>query len=104
MNSHLNNKIRLQKYLSLCGIASRRKSEKIILDVKKETIRILTASKSKCAVCGKNIEIFDEVTGCPICSAKAHKEHLTDWVRMKHSCPICKKSLNVSSTGQIFID
>ncbi len=32
MNSHLNNKIRLQKYLSLCGIASRRKSEKIILD------------------------------------------------------------------------
>ncbi len=79
-------------------------TEKVILDVKKETIRILTASKSKCAVCGKNIEIFDEVTGCPICSAKAHKEHLTDWVRMKHSCPICKKSLNVSSTGLIFID
>ncbi len=51
----------------------------------------------------KNIEIFDEVTGCPICEAKAHKDHLTDWVRMKHTCPVCKKSLNVSSTGVIFI-
>ncbi|MFX1308466.1 MAG: hypothetical protein ACFE9M_05710 [Promethearchaeota archaeon] len=79
-------------------------TEKVTLDIKKEAIRISTASKTKCSVCGKNIEIFDEVTGCPICEAKAHREHLTDWVRMKHTCPVCKKSLNVSSTGVIFID
>ncbi|MFW9865820.1 MAG: hypothetical protein ACFFEN_06940 [Candidatus Thorarchaeota archaeon] len=79
-------------------------TEKVVIDVKKDLVKIFTASKTKCSVCGKNIEIFDEVTGCPICEAKAHKEHLTDWVRMKHSCPLCKKSLNVSSTGVIFID
>jgi len=79
-------------------------TEKVILDIKKETIRVLTESKTKCAVCGKNIEIFDEVTGCPRCQAKAHKDHLTDWVRMKHSCPVCKKALNVSGTGVIFLD
>ncbi len=79
-------------------------TEKVILDVKKELLKISTASKTKCSVCGKNIEIFDDVAGCPICEAKAHKEHLTDWVRMKHSCPVCKKSLNVSSTGVIFLD
>ena len=79
-------------------------TEKVTLDIKKESIRISTASQTKCSVCGKNIEIFDEVTGCPICEAKAHKEHLTDWVRMKHTCPVCKKSLNVSSTGVIFMD
>jgi len=79
-------------------------TENVTLDIKKESIRISTASKTKCSVCGKNIEIFDEVTGCPICEAKAHKEHLTDWVRMKHTCPVCKKSLNVSSTGVIFMD
>ncbi len=79
-------------------------TEKITLDIKKELIKISTVSKTKCSVCGKNIEIFDEVTGCPICEAKAHKEHLTDWVRMKHTCPVCKKSLNVSGTGVIFID
>ena len=79
-------------------------TENVVLDVKKDLIKVSTASKTKCSVCGKNIEIFDEVTGCPICEAKAHKDHLTDWVRMKHTCPVCKKSLNVSSTGVIFID
>ena len=79
-------------------------TEKVTLDIKKELLRISTASKTKCSVCGKNIEIFDEVKGCPICEAKAHKDHLTEWVRMKHTCPVCKKSLNVSSTGVIFID
>jgi rubrerythrin len=79
-------------------------TENITLDIKKELLRVSTASKTKCSVCGKNIEIFDEVKGCPICEAKAHKDHLTDWVRMKHTCPVCKKSLNVSSTGVIFID
>ncbi len=79
-------------------------TEKVILDVKKDLIKISTASKTKCSVCGKNIEIFDELNGCPICEAKAHKDHLTDWVRMKHTCPVCKKSLSVSSTGVIFIE
>ncbi len=79
-------------------------TDNITLDIKKELIRISTVSKTKCSVCGKNIEIFDEVSSCPICEGKAHKEHLSDWVRMKHTCPVCKKSLNVSSTGVIFFD
>ena len=76
----------------------------VILDIKKDLIKISTASKSRCAVCGKPIEIFDEVAGCPICEAKGHRDHLVDWIKMKHSCPVCKKSLNVSPIGAIFID
>ncbi len=79
-------------------------SDLVVLDIKKETIKVSTASKSKCAVCGKEIEIFDDVSGCPICQTKAHREHLVEWIKAKHSCPICKKSLNVSSTGVIIID
>jgi len=79
-------------------------SDQVILDIKKETIKVSTVSKSKCAVCGKEIEIFDAVSGCPICQTKAHREHLIEWIKTKHSCPICKKSLNVSSTGVIIID
>ncbi|MHA1294134.1 MAG: hypothetical protein ACTSQJ_15895 [Promethearchaeota archaeon] len=75
-----------------------------ILDLKRESIRLETTSKSRCSVCGKNIEIFDETAGCPLCESKAHRDHLIDWIRMKHSCPICKKSLNVTSTGTIYID
>ena len=79
-------------------------TEKIIFDIKKEIIKVATVSKTKCVVCGKDIEIFDEISSCPICDAKAHKEHFIDWVKVKHSCPICKKSLNVSSSGFIFSD
>lgn len=76
----------------------------VILDTKKETIMVSTVSTSKCAVCGRDMEIFDDITGCPICQVKAHREHLIDWIGMKHSCPTCKKSLGVSSTGAIYID
>jgi hypothetical protein len=76
----------------------------VILETKKEAIVISTVSTTKCIVCGNDLEIFDDIAGCPICQAKAHREHLVDWINMKHSCPTCKKSLNVSSTGVIFID
>jgi len=79
-------------------------TEKAIIDIKRDLIRISTSSKSRCAVCGKDIEIFDEVSGCPLCDAKGHRDHMVDWIRMKHSCPVCKKSLNVSSKGVIFIN
>jgi hypothetical protein len=79
-------------------------TQKVILDKKKNTIKIITESKSKCAVCGKDIEIFDQVSGCPLCNAKAHKEHFLDWVKMKHNCPVCKKSLSVSAAGKILVD
>ncbi|TFG08728.1 MAG: hypothetical protein EU539_01385 [Promethearchaeota archaeon] len=79
-------------------------TEAAILDKKRDTIRISTASKSKCVVCGKDIEIFDDVAGCPICQAKAHRQHLLEWINEHHSCPVCKKSLNVNPNGIIFID
>ncbi|MBD3196543.1 MAG: hypothetical protein GF317_15900 [Candidatus Lokiarchaeota archaeon] len=79
-------------------------TEKVILDKKKAIVRISTEAKAKCSVCGKNIEIFDDVAGCPLCEAKAHKDHLFDWIKMKNSCPVCKKRLSLSSTGQIIID
>ena len=76
----------------------------VILDTKKEIIAVSTVSTAKCAVCSRDIEIFDDITGCPICQAKAHREHLVDWINMKHSCPICNKPLYVSSTGAIIIN
>jgi rubrerythrin len=76
-------------------------TEKAILDLKKEKIKILTSAKSKCSVCGKKIEIFDDIAGCPICGAKAHKNHILEWIKMKNTCPACKKPVHVSSTGAI---
>ncbi|TXT66505.1 MAG: hypothetical protein BAJALOKI1v1_280003 [Promethearchaeota archaeon] len=77
--------------------------EKVFLDLKKERILLHTESKAKCAVCEKKIEIYDEVKSCPICGARAHKDHFLEWIRMKANCPVCKKALNISSAGKILV-
>lgn len=70
-----------------------------VLDVNKGIIRISIVSRLRCAICGKAIEIFDEEASCPICDAKSHGEHLREWVKMKASCPVCKKALTLDRTG-----
>lgn len=68
-------------------------TQDIIFEPDKYLIRIDTISKTRCSVCGKSLEIFDDLRSCPLCNAKAHSEHLVEWVKMRHSCPICKKEL-----------
>jgi rubredoxin len=67
--------------------------QEIILDTNKEVIKLSIMARYKCSVCGKSMEIFDEVLQCPICDAKAHTEHFKDWIRNKGSCPVCQKPL-----------
>lgn len=76
---------------------------RVLFDLKKEAINIITESKLKCSVCGKNIEIFDEFASCPICKSKAHREHLIEWIKMKHTCPSCEKALKITDSGEITI-
>jgi endogenous inhibitor of DNA gyrase (YacG/DUF329 family) len=75
---------------------------KVILDPKKDLIKISTESRVNCAICEKGLEIFDEIATCPACNAKAHKNHLLDWVKMKYNCPVCKTALNISEDNQIY--
>ncbi len=74
-------------------------SQDIILDISKGVIKIQAVSRLRCAVCGKAIEIFDTEMKCPICEAKAHGEHLKEWIKMKSSCPVCKKPLILNKNG-----
>lgn len=74
-------------------------TQEILLDVNKSLIKLSTVSRLKCAVCGKAIEIFDDESQCPICEAKAHTDHLRDWINMKGSCPVCKKPLALDHQG-----
>jgi hypothetical protein len=90
----------------ICYQADRRDMKQIIpnndntmdalLDVNKYVIKIHTMSRLRCSVCGKPIEIFDSELQCPICEAKAHSDHFKDWIRMKSSCPVCKKALKLN--------
>ena len=74
-------------------IPSNDNSAEIVLDPNRNIIKVNTVSRVKCSVCMKAIEIFDNVQQCPICEAKAHTEHLKEWIRAKGSCPKCKKPL-----------
>ncbi|MCF2139000.1 MAG: hypothetical protein K9W44_02975 [Candidatus Lokiarchaeota archaeon] len=70
-------------------------AQDIGLDLSKGIIKVNSKESVKCSVCGKGISIFDEVLACPLCNSKAHSEHLLEWISMRHSCPICKKGLEL---------
>ncbi|MHA1520501.1 MAG: hypothetical protein ACTSRK_09985 [Promethearchaeota archaeon] len=70
-------------------------AQDIGFDRSKSTIKINSKESLKCSVCGKAVRIFDEILACPLCNSKAHSEHLLEWISMRHSCPICKKGLEL---------
>ncbi|WXG44214.1 MAG: RING finger protein [Promethearchaeati archaeon SRVP18_Atabeyarchaeia-1] len=47
-----------------------------------------------CTVCGLELKPSDDVVWCPHCGRLAHRNHLTEWVRTKKSCPSCGESLD----------
>lgn len=84
-------------------IPSRENAKSIVLMPRKgkPSIVIETLSQIRCAVCGKSIEIFDEVGVCPQCDTQSHLAHLQEWVRMKNSCPTCKIELVIVKDGNV---
>lgn len=72
-------------------------AQAIGFDPKKNVIKIAAKESVKCSVCGKGIQIFDEILACPLCNSKAHADHLVEWIKMRQSCPICKKPLALDS-------
>lgn len=68
-----------------------------VFEPEKNSIMIQTASRTRCSVCGKGLEIFDMNMACPLCGAKAHSDHLVEWIKMRHNCPICKKELDLDA-------
>ena len=72
-----------------------------VLNVEKMAIGINAISQTKCSVCGKEISIFDNPKSCPICNAPGHDDHLLEWVKMRHNCPICKGGLEVFNDTEL---
>ena len=67
----------------------------VVFDSEKFMLVIDSAEKTRCSVCGKGLRIFDQNMACPLCGSKAHSDHLSEWIKMRHSCPICKKELDL---------
>jgi hypothetical protein len=66
-----------------------------IFDPERNAIALQTIARTRCSVCGKGLEIFDLSSACPLCGSKAHSDHIIEWIKMRHNCPICKKDLDL---------
>jgi DNA-directed RNA polymerase subunit RPC12/RpoP len=72
-----------------------------IYEPEKSLITLQTTARTRCSVCGKGLEIFDLSSACPLCGSKAHSDHLVEWVKMRHNCPICKKELDLDANEHV---
>ena len=52
----------------------------------------------KCIVCNLPVkkEQLSDALKCPHCNGIGHAEHLTEWLKMKGTCPYCRTRLRRS--------
>jgi transcription initiation factor IIE alpha subunit len=48
----------------------------------------------KCSVCQGLVKRGDIVVECPSCNNLAHQDHMSQWMRIKQECPICKTKIS----------
>ncbi|MHA1264714.1 MAG: PCI domain-containing protein [Candidatus Helarchaeota archaeon] len=50
----------------------------------------------RCMVCNLTINpAKEEIVYCPHCNAPAHRSHLIEWIKIKRTCPNCKRSIKL---------
>ena len=47
----------------------------------------------KCTICLKIIGVTEKFLSCPFCGVVGHVNHFNDWLKVKNSCPNCRKKL-----------
>jgi hypothetical protein len=52
------------------------------------------AERVKCSVCNLDIITGEFFVKCPHCGALSHRDHLLEWVKIRGTCPNCKKKLS----------
>ena len=52
-----------------------------------------------CSVCRMKITESSSLVRCPECGTPAHYPHLAEWLKMRNSCPICKKRIRIQRPG-----
>ncbi len=53
-------------------------------------------SKQLCVVCQGIIEFGSQVGSCPFCEGVGHVEHLQEYLKIYHSCPVCGQQYSVA--------
>lgn len=54
------------------------------------------AKQQRCMVCKQFIGQEELYNSCPHCKQLAHRNHLLEWLKVKGTCPYCKRNLQPS--------
>ncbi|MFX0092085.1 MAG: hypothetical protein ACFFBD_10020, partial [Candidatus Hodarchaeota archaeon] len=49
-----------------------------------------------CSVCKMKITDSEDHYICPHCSSPAHYSHLAEWLKIRGTCPVCRKKISIS--------
>ncbi len=64
--------------------------------IKEEADKLCTCGSETviCSVCKLPLTYGITWAECPHCNWKAHQDHLREWIKMKGTCPVCKKNVS----------
>ena len=62
------------------------------LGLAKRGKRRITKSED-CMVCHLAFNKDDDIVWCPYCGNSAHRNHLLEWIQLRHHCPVCNEFL-----------
>ncbi|TFG05366.1 MAG: hypothetical protein EU536_02010 [Promethearchaeota archaeon] len=64
--------------------------------IPQESIDKKKVMRLRCMVCNLTIEpVKEEIVYCPHCNTPAHRTHLIEWLKIKRTCPNCKKTIKM---------
>jgi DNA-binding Lrp family transcriptional regulator len=49
-----------------------------------------------CSVCRSVMNTSEDLVKCKFCNSRAHRDHMTGWLKIKQICPICRNNLRLS--------
>ena len=51
--------------------------------------------EENCSVCRTKISDVTSLVRCPECGSPAHYPHLAEWLKIRGSCPVCRKKITI---------
>ncbi|MCK4848531.1 MAG: hypothetical protein KAT16_05885 [Candidatus Heimdallarchaeota archaeon] len=54
--------------------------------------------EENCSVCRTKISDVTLLVRCPECGSPAHYPHLAEWLKIRGSCPVCKKKITIQKS------
>jgi rRNA maturation endonuclease Nob1 len=59
----------------------------------KKRVKQEVVKSESCMVCHLAFSKDDDIVWCPYCGNSAHRNHMLEWIHIRHRCPVCNEFL-----------